>query len=391
MIRPLMLAATGMLLGAVLTQAAPPNEDAGGSRDELKQRARKLIERGAEYLLSTQEDNGGWVTQSSPGVTCLILRGLIQAPDYGPQHPAVRRGLNYVLDKCQRESGGIHTVGSNIQNYETAIALSMLAATKDPRFAPRIKAAQQFLIDNQWDENEGRSIDDAWYGGAGYGHSGRPDLSNTQIMLDALHDSGLPKDHPTYQKALVFIARCQMLGETNSLAFAKGSTDGGFIYSTNAGGETKAGKVESGPQAGELRTYGSMTYAGYKSMLYCDASKTDPRVQAAREWISRNWTLDANPNMPAERKLEGLYYYYQTFARAMEIGGEDQIRDASGVTHDWRAELVAALEKRQRRDGSWLNEADRWMEGIPQLTTAYALLALEQAFAEPKPEPRLAN
>jgi len=50
------------------------------------------------------------------------------------------------------------------------------------------------------------------------------------------------------------------------------------------------------------------------------------------------------------------------------------------VQHNWRYELLQQLAQRQREDGSWTNEADRWMEGLPALTTAYSLLALEAAF-----------
>ena len=57
------------------------------------------------------------------------------------------------------------------------------------------------------------------------------------------------------------------------------------------------------------------------------------------------------------------------------------IADAAGASHDWRAELVAALSKRQQPDGSWVNPADRFMEGDPNLVTAYALLALAYARA----------
>ena len=40
------------------------------------------------------------------------------------------------------------------------------------------------------------------------------------------------------------------------------------------------------------------------------------------------------------------------------------------------AELLAELAKRQRPDGSWLNDNVRWMEGDPNLVTGYALLTL---------------
>ena len=49
---------------------------------------------------------------------------------------------------------------------------------------------------------------------------------------------------------------------------------------------------------------------------------------------------------------------------------------ADGQKHDWRAEITAALAKRQRADGSWVNEKDKWMEGDPHLVTGYALMTL---------------
>ena len=60
----------------------------------------------------------------------------------------------------------------------------------------------------------------------------------------------------------------------------------------------------------------------------------------------------------------------------MFVLGEPTLIDSDGNSHDWRAELVAALAKRQQREGGWVNPADRFMEGDPNLVTAYALLAL---------------
>ena len=38
---------------------------------------------------------------------------------------------------------------------------------------------------------------------------------------------------------------------------------------------------------------------------------------------------------------------------------------------------IAHLFERQKENGSWLNPAERWYEGDPNLVTAYALLALD--------------
>jgi squalene-hopene/tetraprenyl-beta-curcumene cyclase len=199
------------------------------------------------------------------------------------------------------------------------------------------------------------------------------------MMLEALHDSGLSKDDPVYKKALAFIQRCQMRGESNDQAFAKGSSDGGFIYTPANGGESKVETLGVDGRK-ELRSYGTMTYAGFKSMLYCGLSRDDPKVKAALDWITRHWTLEHNPNMPEKQSKEGLYYYYHVFARAMAAWNADVIKDRSGREHNWRQELVAKLAKLQRDDGSWVNEESRWMEFSPALTTAYSMLALQAAY-----------
>jgi squalene-hopene/tetraprenyl-beta-curcumene cyclase len=55
---------------------------------------------------------------------------------------------------------------------------------------------------------------------------------------------------------------------------------------------------------------------------------------------------------------------------------EEQIVDANGVRHAWRAELVAELVARQQPDGSWINSNGRWFEDDANLVTGYALMAL---------------
>jgi squalene-hopene/tetraprenyl-beta-curcumene cyclase len=97
-------------------------------------------------------------------------------------------------------------------------------------------------------------------------------------------------------------------------------------------------------------------------------------VKAAYNWIRQNYDLKSNPGMA--KPEEGLYYYYHTFAKALDAVGKPELIDAKDAKHDWRQELTAELISRQKPDGSWVNDADRWMEGDPNLVTAYSLLAL---------------
>ena len=61
----------------------------------------------------------------------------------------------------------------------------------------------------------------------------------------------------------------------------------------------------------------------------------------------------------------------------------DYVEDDKGTKHDWRKELTEQLTHLQRENGSWVNAADRWYEGDPNLVTAYSLMAL--SYCDPKP------
>jgi squalene-hopene/tetraprenyl-beta-curcumene cyclase len=66
-------------------------------------------------------------------------------------------------------------------------------------------------------------------------------------------------------------------------------------------------------------------------------------------------------------------------AKCLDTLGSDEIEDAAGKKHDWRADLTAALAKRQKQDGSWLNDnldGKHWMEADPNIVTGYALMTL---------------
>ena len=251
--------------------------------------------------------------------------------------------------------------------------MALHAANRPEKYKTVIGDAARFLKKLQWDEEEGKKAEDDFFGGAGYDSKSRPDLSNTHFFLDALKDAGVSSDDPAVKKALLFVSRCQNLkSEFNDRPWAGKINDGSFIYSAAGGGQTKTSDDPNAPLTG----YGSMTYAGIKSMIYCGVGKDDPRYKKALEWIGKNYTMDANPGMPKELATRGLYYYYHTMSKTLSVMGVDEFVDADGKKHDWRADLIGALAKRQKPDGSWLNENDRWMEGDPNLVTGYCLMAI---------------
>src|SRR5262249_29769697 len=145
------------------------------------------------------------------------------------------------------------------------------------------------------------------YGGNGYDKGSRPDLSNTQMFLDAMQAAGVSKDDPAVKRAMVFVSRCQNLkSEFNDRPWAGQIDDGSFTYGGGGSmGKGKDKKKGSGNQKAQPG-YGSMTYAGIKSMIYCGVGKDDPRMVKAMEWIKKNYRLDQHPGRNPPQS--DLYY-----------------------------------------------------------------------------------
>lgn len=397
------------LVGAVMTavpcgSAAAQNAANPAGRESFESRADRFVERAIGYLRSTQDASGGWSVNPQgpnlPAITGLVVTGMLLDPDIDSTDPDVAEALGYILG-FRQEDGGIYD--RILASYNTAICVSALSLARDdmPEADEAIDPAVSFLRELQWggtanvpaalrDEVAGVDRSHPFYGGVGYGRSGRPDNSNLSLWLQALEDAGVPGDDPAVQRALVFLERTQMDGRINDMSYAEGSAQGGFIYATSPSGdeadlgvgESKAGVItetlSDGTTGSRLRAYGSMTYAGFKSYAYAQLGPDDPRVLAARAWIARNYTLDENPGIGTD----GYYYYLMVFGRALGAAGEpviDVLREDMVVRQSWPEDLIDQLLAMQQPDGSLRSVDDRWMENNADLITAYGLIAAQHA------------
>ncbi len=357
-----------VLTAALLASAAAAR--AGGKESAPSaEEVRAVLDKAATFLRSHQEASGAFSPKrAGPGITALVAAGLLRAGR--PENdPVVAKALQY-LQKQVKKDGGIYD--RFLANYTTSVAImAFREANAGGKYDAIIKNGARFIRGLQHDQPaDPKKVET---GGFGYDKpgKGRPDMSNTQFSVEALLAAGVPKDDPVIQKALRFISRCQNLaGEFNDQEFAKKATaddKGGFVYVPDP--DDKRHQTAQGG----LRSLGGMTYGGLKSFLFAGVSKEDPRVKAAVNWIRRHYTLKENPGMGQK----GLYYYYHTFAKAMDALGEEPFADASGTKHHWRRELFEALRSRQQADGSWRNEGDdTFYESNPDLATAFAVLAL---------------
>ncbi len=454
------------------------------------------------FLKSKQHISGGWSVPERgptyPAITGLVLQGMLMHEGIDAKDAAAAKGIDWLLSKQQPDGGIYDTI---LPVYNTAISLTALSRANTPEARAAIKPAQEFLKNLQYFEDtrvlDGNSEsakpenkEDPFYGGWGYGNRGRPDLSNTAFAIEALKASGLESSDAAFLRARAFLQRCQLDDRFNDSAFAKGSTQGGFVYATSVnkdnigGGQSFAGEIseslsgEPGTTAqftltkgsdgkpvltklqvvemlskafaastdqnvkehaadlqvligassdglasveitvrsrmtdpsmlhnaispvlsaylgndgtittqsvqhwrGEshLRAYGTMSYAGLKSYLYCGLSREDERVKAVTHWLRSNYTLAENPGVGSD----GFYYYLLMFGRAMNAHGESEfetlVEGESRVVRNWRADLVNRMAELQQPDGSFKSIDSRWMEDNAVLITAYGLIALESA------------
>ncbi len=368
------LSAAIVLMALIIAGCGSPQGDkaakdpAAGPRDAAK--------KGVEFLVKNQNADGsfGGEKYASVGITSLAGIAIKSSPRrLSPeQKKALAKAVVYIKKHVQTD-GSIHNKLQGYEHYHTSLATMALLRIDPDQYRDLIGGARSYMINSQHYEKSGFKPEDSEYGGWRYGKptdtaKAKPDLSNTQFVLSALKESGLPGDSETYKRTVQFLQRCQHRTETNDMkeGFAD---DGSAVYSPVA---TKAETVTLPNGKKIYKGYGSMTYALLKSYIFCSIDKKDPRVQAAYKWLRENYTVAENTNMGQQ----GLYYYYFTMARALQAYGEPIIETPDGVKHKWAEELSARIVSLQAEDGSWSNPQDRWYEGDKALVTSYAVWTL---------------
>jgi len=367
---------------------AQAQEAANNPYLSLQIEIKEAITRGNAFLAKQQKESGYWGQKAEdeehPAFTALALTAAVRDPavDRKGDLPAhIVKGFDWLV-KRQKEDGGIYNKGLGV--YNTATAVTALTATEKEVYETAIVKGRKYLIGEQWDIGQKKESDNKYDGGIGYGSKNdRSDLSNTYLAIEAIAlsrkvvEDGKHGDQPDldWNAAVTFLSRCQNLTKTNDQEWASDDAQnkGGFIYGP---GESKAEPTQLPDGRIALRSYGSISYAGLLSLVYAKLGPDDPRVVAVKEWLSKNYTLTENPGMGAQ----GLYYYYQAMSKALSAANIGKLQLADGKEADWRNDLADALLKKQKADGSWVNDNSRWMEADPVLVTAYSVMALEQIY-----------
>ncbi|MBU0552436.1 terpene cyclase/mutase family protein [Myxococcota bacterium] len=326
---------------------------------ESLEQIKGAVDKGLRLLRAKQDENGSY--GNHVGLTAMVLLAFAEShrayrADDGP---FIGGAVDWLTAQA-RADGAI--TGEATPTYNTALAILALQAIDPVKHKKLIEGGQRFLVGFQTDEDLKYKKTDKFYGGIGYGGDERPDLSNLQYALEALRKTDYDANSDVWAKADVFLSRCQNNSETNDQDWA--GNDGGFVY---APGQSVAGGTTS---------YGSMTFAGLKSLMFSKVKKDDPRVQAAWGWIQRNYDFNAHPGLGTT----GYYYYLQTAGASLEAFGEDFVPDEKGRKRAWMQDLATRILSLQKTDGSWINEDQKYWEGNPILGTARAVSTLNYIY-----------
>lgn len=336
---------------------------------ETRAQAQAALDKGFAWLRSAQSTDGSWSDRRFPGMSALALWAMAEAKNPANAEAAERAAT--FIASCAQPDGGIYVPipgrrGGGLGNYNTCLCLTALHAFgQRERFLPVLLGARAYVASTQI-EAEG-----VHEGGFGYDKSSPrayTDLNNTFYALDAMRRTQDVEESRSAGQKKVDIDWEAAKKYVLSMQETEGEGAGGFVYNR----EVPRRQAPGTEQKETLRAYGSMTYAGLLAMLHCELKRDDPRVRSTYQYLGKHWTLEENPG----QGNQGLYFYYEVLARALDAAAVQKLPLSDGSSVDWREELAKALIHRQRENGSWVNASNRFWEGDPALSTSYALLAL---------------
>lgn len=308
-----------VIVVGLLGTALPLHARQAGSDDgapELTPAASTAIDRGLEFLLATQNEDGSWDSDGEGGhavaITSLALMAFManaHFPGFGPHAEPLDRGVDWLLAEARKRPDGY--LGTVMYEHGLAtLALSELwGMAREPEDDDAIQLALERAVDVIL-RSQCRA------GGWGYQpqSDGREDTSCTQTVFHALasaRQAGIFVPNETISKVVKFLER------------AKDPTSGGFCYTLGGNRNVTPACTAGGTYIAQL--------AGQRD--------TELVSGALRHLESLS---------PGIITGGGSYYYYTHYyaIQAMVQTGDEQYAR-------WYPQVREALIKRQTAEGAW--------------------------------------
>ena len=346
-----------VLVGPVTTLPQPASlwqRKQRGQKDDTPLSAeavRTTIRNAVNFLMGKQKNDGSWQQFSAAGdTTALVTLALLNAGE-DPNDPAIRKAIQQIKA----------VPDGHLTTYFVSLRIMVLATADPLGQIHRRDVAQdvEWLVQMQVPKKRGKNA-----GGWSYGRAvtAGADASNSQFAILALHEAsrmGVQIPQANWMLAKQYWHACFI------------ARKGAFSYTVD-GGDTR----------------GSMTCAGISSLIIigenlaeladevdgdqavcCGESKDEDTIEKAIEWISKNFSVKANPMGGQRGQANKLYYLY-----GMERAGRLAGRRFFGP-HDWYRDGAKELIATQHKvNGTWNTRGHG--ENNTLIATSLALLFL---------------
>lgn len=192
-----------------------------GASETIPPEIERMYTKGLQFLVQTQNDKGAWndMQGSQPAVVALAVLSMLahgDDPNAGPYSRSIRRGLEFILQSQEKDTGYIGTTMYN-HGFATLTLAEAYGAVNDPRLGPALQKAVNLILQSQAQNPFG-----AWRY-APQSRDADTTVSGAQLVaLFAARNAGLGVPQEAVHKALKFFLQCQ-------------SGDGGFGYVSPGG------------------------------------------------------------------------------------------------------------------------------------------------------------
>ncbi len=305
----------------------------------------RSIDRGVSYLKKTQTPRGGWTEYSgnSCGLSSLCTLALLTCGVPGDD-PQINRAMAYLRTYEPEDT------------YSVSLQTLVYCQLGSARDLAAIRRNVDWLVRKQL-QTGGDGREGSW----NYGNTGSGDPSNSQfaiLALGAAEERGIEVPAKTFQSALEYWERRQR-------------PDGSWTYSNMS--TTPTGSMVAAGIASIIITRGHLgsqevNFNG-DTLPCCGDTDNDPdKVTDALQWLSRYFTLQANPG----GTVDTFFYYLYALERVGRLSGRRFIGE-----HDWYregAERIVSLQ--DEFQGFWAGAGVA--ENNRDIATSFALLFLSK-------------
>ena len=273
--------------------------------DDLVRQIDRMYKVGLDYLAKSQSENGNWSDNSygsEAGVVGLatlakLARG--DDPEFGPYRVSVKRSLNYILARQDKNTGYI---GSSMYNhgFATLALAEAYGITNDLRLGPALRKATDLIIGSQKGNKKG-----AWRYGPESKDADTTVSGAQMVALFAARNAGLSVPETAIEKGKDFFLSCQ-------------DSSGGFGYTS-----------KSGP---------NQPRSAIGCLVLALAKDTDSKAYK----LSVEYLMNNVEHASQGHKFYSLYYTSQAVFRADPT-----------LWRTWNVKNAKRLRATQADDGSW--------------------------------------